>query len=227
MSGSTAGSRSGRAARLSGGGGESITISDDDANAQSDEEQESSHEPTAAELGRAPESAQVRYARLADRRRSTGRSNPSSNPNASYSASTSAADTSLSFRSTERSFSAATPRAPAAHNGQATTVNIATAFAQATRAPLKPAVGAGAPRPSSLGAQARRAGSPFLAEALKRQGQERTLSSILRDQAEAEAEAMEAEEAESEGGSGKETHTAGPAAEEGSTRKRKVSGWFV
>jgi len=180
----------------------------------SDEERE----PTAAELGRAPEPAQVRYARLAERRKSTGYSNP----NASYSASA-AADTSLSFRSTERSFSTNTPRAASSHNGQNTTVNIATAFAQATRVPLKPAVGASAPRPISSGGQAKRQPSPFLTEALRGQAQERTLSSILRDQAEAEAEAdaMEADEGESEG-SGKETHTAGPAADEGGVKKRKV-----
>lgn len=233
VSGSTVGSRSGRAARLSGGAGEAITLSDDDEDGRlggEDEEdgEEEVRAPTAAELGRAAEPAQVRYARMAERRKSTGRSTPNTNlnPHATFSTA-GTGDTSLSFRSTERSFSTTTPRATSSHNGQNTTVNIATAFAQATRVPLKPPVGAGAPRPSTSGTPARRQASPFLSEALRMPVAERTLSGILREQAEAEAEAaegMDAEEGESEGGSGKETHTAGPAAGEGSTKKRKVSG---
>lgn len=188
-------------------------------------EEESLRELTSVELGRAAEPAQVRYARLAERRKSTGQSLPPPPPPLSAS---------TSFQSTERSFSTTNP-ATTSHNGQNTTVNIATAFAQAVRKPLKPPVGAGntsvrgSTSAAGAGTPGRRAHSPFLSEALRagnpgsgpRVEPGRTLSSILREQEEAEAEAMEAGE-ESEG-SGKETHEAGRAAGEGSVKKRKVS----
>lgn len=219
-SGKSAGTGTGTSLRGGAGPSQLGTGSDSGQSDNDDDEDVVLAEPTAAEAGRAVEPAQVRYQRLAERRKSTGQTRPppatgNGSFNSSFSTVTSGTPISTTSRQASTAYSNSANRPK--FNGQNTTVNIATAFASAARVPLRPPVGAAQPRPN---------GGPRRSESFSLP--DTSLRKAPKSDRSANGAEM-ADELASSGGSatsgGKETHTAasGPAAGEGSTKKRKVS----